>query len=151
MSTPPATVVAVAWLRQLAPVVAADAGVASTLPSIAQWDGDLFIVVTPAAAGPVDGYTPLRSPTVQVDVFAKATRPTGRPAIGRAAALAEAIHDATTPFLPVTVTVPAAYPPARVTDVAVRRGAQERDDPTNLARVSLDLGVTYITTQVGDS
>jgi hypothetical protein len=140
---PSPELVAHAWLASLPQL--AGQGVGGDLPPVSTWSGEVFIQTT-AVSGGADPYTPLRSPVVQLDVWA-ATVHSDRPAWYRAAAYCEYIRDATYGSLGhglLDMPFPG-YAPARLGSVEAHGDPRKAmGDVTGMAHYQLDLQFTYV-------
>lgn len=137
---PNSELVAVAWVRSLAPLVddlVSDAS--ATLPSQERWTKPVYVQVT-AIGGAVSKYHPLRGPVVQVDCWAAAGM------WGEVMAAAEYLRDATYAGEGTgQLVVKTGFKLVNLGEVSVENEPRPiRGDPAALARAQIDLQFVYV-------
>jgi len=142
-----ASVVARAWLEQLADVPRDGSGraqVAMTLPALEKWADTGFITVGPIFPGTPERYVPLQHPIVQVDCWA-AWKNSKKPNY-QANELAEVVREAAESLMWAAAPVlemPPDVRPVWLSTVDVIRGVTWVPDP-NYTHYSLDLHIGWI-------
>lgn len=149
MTVPPNSgLVAVAWVRGISATGPFDPSrVAATLPSGTGADAALvagFVQVSVVGGAP-DIDIPVRRPVITIDAWV-ASGTGGRPPLGRAWALAEAVRTATegTFGWRRAVAMPTGYGSAQVLSAyAVSEPREIKSDPGRYARVQFDLQIDW--------
>lgn len=142
-----ASVVARAWLEQLADVPRDGSGraqVAMTLPALEKWVDTGFITVGPIFPGTPERYVPLQHPIVQVDCWA-AWKNSKKPNY-QANELAEVVREAAESLMWAAAPVlemPSDVRPVWLSTIDVIRGVTWVPDP-NYTHYSLDLHIGWI-------
>lgn len=148
---PSSTQVMVAWLRA---IEALPAGVATTLPAVAEWFEDGFVTVPATPGGSPNIYIPERRPVMQVDCWAANRAAAGADSVsrkvplGKANELADIIVNATYTEpgeLPTQVLMPAGYKQVRIESVfPVSEPRRVPAPETSYAHFSVDIALHYI-------